>query len=183
MADQDHPDPQQQAMTEQTSSGGGAELAGRLHWLNANGSLSATVDTRVVLGGGHRREWGMGGHLRLAPSRRDGEGLSLTLQPSFGVTGTKLDALWSLSGDGALAVNNDPPVARLDAQLAHGFPLGDALLTPYTEVAWEEGGSTYGAGLRYGLSPALELDLKGTHRSHAKGNTESLLLLQMRSHL
>ena len=175
-------DVQQQAIAEENHSGG-AELAGRLHWLNANGSLSATVDTRVLLQGGHHREWGMGGHLRFTPSRRDGEGLSLTLQPSFGVTGTKLDALWSLSGNGDLAVNNDPPGARLDARLAYGFPLANAILTPYTEVAWEEGGSTYGAGLRYGLSPALELDLKGARHHPADGNTESLLLLDVRSHL
>ena len=102
-------------------------------------------------------------------------------KPSFGVTGTKLDALWSLSGNGALAVNNDPPAARLDARLAYGFSLGDALLTPYTEMAWEEGGSTYGAGLRYGLSPSLELDLKGARHHPADGNTESLFL-DMRSH-
>ena len=126
---------------------------------------------------------GQGSHLHFAPSRRAGEGLTLTLQPSFGVTGTKLDALWSLSGDGALAINNDPSGARLDAHLAYGFPLGDALLSPYTEVAWEEGGSTYGAGLRYGLSPSLELDLKGARHHPADGNMESLFLLDVRSHL
>ena len=163
--------------------GGGAELAGRLHWRNTDGSVSATVDTRVLLGGGDRREWGMGGQLRFTPSKRDGEGLSLTLQPSFGVTGTRLDELWSLSGDGELAINNHQPGARLDAQLAYGFPLGDALLTPYTEVAWEDATSTYGAGLRYGLNPFLELDLKGTHHSRANGHDENRLLLEVRSHL
>ena len=163
--------------------GGGAELASRLHWRNTDGSVSATVDTRVLLGGGDRREWGMGGQLRFTPSKRDGEGLSLTLQPSFGVTGTRLDELWSLSGDGELAINNHQPGARLDAQLAYGFPLGDALLTPYTEVTWEDATSTYGAGLRYGLNPFLELDLKGTHHNRANGHDENRLLLEVRSHL
>ena len=64
--------------------------------------------------------------------------MSITLQPSFGVVGTRLDALWSLSGNGDLAISNDPPGARLDAQLAYGFPLGNAILTPYTELTWEE---------------------------------------------
>ena len=182
VSDKDGLDALQQRVADKNHSGG-AELAGSLNWLNTDGSLSAEVDTRVVLGGGHHREWGMGGHLRFAPSRRAGEGLSLTLQPSFGVTGTRLDELWSLSGDGDLAISNDPPGGRLDAELAYGFPLGDALLTPYTEVAWEEGGSAYGAGLRYGLNPFLELDLKGAHRSGANGNPENRLLLDMRSHL
>ena len=163
---------------------GGAELAGSLNWLNADGSLSATVDTRVVLGGNHHREWGMGGHLRFTPSRQAGEGLSLTLQPSFGVTGTRLDELWSLSGDGDLVISNDPPGGRLDAELAYGFPLGDALLTPYTEVAWEGAASIYGAGLRYGLAlSSLELDLKGVRRSNADGNTEHRFSLDVRSDL
>ena len=182
VADQDDRDGQQQAIAEKNH-GGGAELAGNLNWRNADGSFSATLDTRVLLGGGHHREWGIGGHLRLTPSRRNGEGLSLTLQPSFGITGTRLAELWSLSGDGDLAINNDQPGARLDAELAYGFPLGDALLTPYTELAWEEAASIYGAGLRYGLSPSLELDLKGTRRSNAEGNPEHRFSLDVRSGL
>ena len=166
--------------------GGGAELAGRLHWLNTDGSVSAAVDTRVLLGSDDRSEWGIGGQLRVTQSKRDGEGegLSLSLQPSFGVTGTRLEELWSLSGDGDPTINNDQPGARLDAELAYGFPLGNQVLfTPYTEVTWEETTSTYGAGLRYGLNPFLELDLKGAHRRRANGNHENRLLLEVRSHL
>ena len=165
--------------------GGGAELAGHLNWRHAEGSVSATVDTRVLLGGGDRREWGMGGQLRFAPSRRagEGEGLSLTLQPAFGVTGTRLNELWSLSGDGDPAMSNDLPGGRLDARLSYGFRHGNGLLTPYTEVVLEEVASTYGAGLRYGLNPFLELDLKGAHRRRANGNDENRLFLQVRSDL
>ena len=179
----DDPDDQQQAVADQNSSGG-AELAGHLNWRHTDGSVSATVDTRVLLDGGHHKEWGIGGHLRLTPSRRDGEGLSLTLQPSFGVTGTRLEELWSLSGDGDLAINNDRPNARLDAELAYGFrPLGNALFTPYTELTWEETANAYGAGLRYHLNPSLELDLKGAHHRRANGNTEHRFSLDVRSNL
>ena len=182
VSDQDDLNGLRQAIADENSSGG-AELAGRLHWLSIDGSVSATVDTRVLLGGDDRSEWGIGGQLRVIPSKRDGEGLSLSLQPSFGVTGTKLDELWSLSGDGDLAINNNQPGARLDAKLAYGFPLGNALLTPYTEVTWADATSTYGAGLRYGLNPLLELDLKGSRRSRANGHDENHLLLELRSHL
>ena len=180
VSDQDDPDDPEQRIGDKNN-GGGAELAGRLHWRSTDGSVSAAVDTRVLLGGDDRSEWGIGGQLRITPSKRDGEGLSLSLQPAFGVTGTRLDELWSLSGDGDLAINNDRPGGRLDAELAYGFPLGDALLSPYTEVVWEEAASTYGAGLRYGLNASLELDLKGAHRSGANGNDENRLLLEVRS--
>ena len=176
-------DAQQEAIAEQNHSGGGAELAGNLNWRNADGSVSATLDTRVLLGGGHHREWGIGGYLRLTPSRRNGEGLSLTLHPSFGVTGTKLDELWSLSGNSNLAISNDQPGVRLDAQLAYGFPLGTATLTPYTELTWAETANVYGAGLRYGLNPFLELDLKGARHNNTDGNTEHRFSLDVRSHL
>ena len=182
VSDKDDPDGLQQVIADKND-GGGAELAGSLHWLNADGSVSATVDTRVLLGGGDHREWGMGGHLLFTPSKRDGEGLSLSLQPAFGVTDTRLDELWSLTWDGDPAMGNDLPGARLDAELAYGFRHGDALLTPYTEVAWEEAASTYGAGLRYDLNPFLELDLKGAHRRRANGNDENRLLLEVRSDL
>ena len=175
-------DAQQQAIAEQNHSGGGAELAGNLNWRHADGSLSATLDTRVLLGGGHHREWGIGGYLRLTPSRRDGEGLSLTLHPSFGVTGTKLDDLWSLSGNSNLVTSNDQPGVRLDAQLAYGFPLGNATLTPYTELTWAETTNTYGAGLRYHLIPFLQLDLKGARRNNTDGNREHRFSLDVRSH-
>ena len=182
VSDQDDLDETRKRIADKND-GGGAELAGRLHWLNADSSMSAAVDTRVLLGGGDRREWGIGGQLRLTPSKRDGEGLSITLQPAFGVTGTRLDELWSLSGDGDLAISNDRPGGRLDAELAYGFRHGDALLTPYTEVMLEETASTYGAGLRYGLNPFLELDLKGAHRSRANGDDENRLFLQVYSDL
>ena len=179
---QEDPDGLQQRVADKKD-GGGAELAGSLNWLSRDGSVSATVDTRVLLGGGDRREWGMGGQLRFAPSRRAGEGPSLTLQPSFGMTDTRLDELWSLSGNSDPAIGNDLPGGRLDAQLAYGFRHGNALLTPYTELTWEEAASIYGAGLRYHRNASLELDLKGTHRNRANGNTENRFSLDVRSRL
>ena len=176
------PDPLQERIADKNHSGD-TELATSLNWLSGDGSLSATVDTRVLLGGGDRKEWGMGGHLRFAPSRQDGagegEGLTVSLQPSFGVTGTRLNELWSLSGDGELAINDNPPGARLDAQLAYSFRHNEALFTPYTELTWEDATTTYGAGLRYHLNTSLELDLKGVRRNPANGDPENRLSLDV----
>ena len=175
-----NPDPLQERIADKNHSGG-TELATSLNWLNADGSVSATVDTRVLLGGGDRKEWGMGGQLRFTPSQRDGEGegLTVSLQPSFGVTGTRLNELWSLSGDGELAINDDPPGARLDAQLAYSFRHHGVLFTPYTELTWEEATTTCGAGLRYDLNTSLELDLKGVRRNPASGHPENRLSLDL----
>ena len=184
VSDHGNLDGQQLTVADKNSNSGGAELAGSLNWRNTDGSLSATVNTRVFLGSGHHREWGIGGHLRFTSSRRNEEGLSLTLQPSFGVTATKLEQLWSLAGNSNLAIDNKKPSPRLDAQLVYAFPLGNnAILTPYTELTWEEATNVYGAGLRYGFNSSLHLDLKGVRHSNAAGNSEHRLLLQVYSDL
>ena len=64
---QDDLDAQQQAVAEENHSGGGAELAGRLHWLSTDGSLSATVDTRVLLGGGTTENGALAATFALRP--------------------------------------------------------------------------------------------------------------------
>ena len=71
----------------------------------------------------------------------------------------------------------------MDAELTYGFPLGNAILTPYTELSWEEAANAYGAGLRYGLNSFRELDLKGARYNNANGNPENLLLLDVYSDL
>ena len=172
------------SIADRNDEGSGVELVGSLNWLDSEGSVSATGDARVLLGGGDRKEWGIGGNLRFTPARRGGEGLSLALQPSIGVTRTQLDDLWSLSDDVDLAMGNHLPGARLNAEVAYGFRLGeDVLLTPYTEVVLGQDASTYGAGLRYALKSSLDLDLKGSHRNRANGNNETRFMLQLRSDL
>ena len=184
VASKDDLDQLSKSIADKNDDGSGVELVGSLNWVNSEGSLSATGDARMLLGGGDRKEWGIGGNLRLTPARRGGEGLSLTLQPSIGVTRTQLDDLWSLSDDVDLAMGNDLPGARLNAEVAYGFRLGkDVLLTPYTEVVLGQDASTYGAGLRYALKSSLDLDLKGSHRNRANGNKETRFMLQLRSDL
>ena len=183
-ASKDDLDQLSKSIADKNDDGSGLELVGSLNWLNSEGSLSITGDGRYLLGGGDRSEWGIGGNLRFTPARRGGEGLSLTLQPSIGVTRTQLDALWSLSEDVDLAMGNDLPGARFNAELAYGFRTGNhAVLTPYTEVVLGQDASTYGAGLRYALKSSLDLDLKGTHRNRANGNDETRFMLQLRSDL
>ena len=65
------------------------ELSGQLNWLPNQGRLSGSTNARVLLFGGDRSEWGIGGSVVLLPGER-GEGLSLALQPSFGQTNASL---------------------------------------------------------------------------------------------
>ena len=157
-----------------------AELVGRLHW-RSNSGLSSSIQSRVLLGGGDRQEWGIGGALRYTAG--GGEGLMMSLEPSFGISNPQLlPDLWQVTTSNP-ATATAAPTARLNAKLAYGFPTTGGLLTPYTDFSFSDTTSTYGAGLRYGLSTGLDLDLKGTHKTTTMDDVENSILLELRSDL
>ena len=157
-----------------------AELVGGLHW-QGDAGLSGSIRSRVLLGGGDRQEWGIGGALRYTAG--GGEGLMMALEPSFGISNPQLlPDLWQVTTSNP-ATTTAAPTAQLNAKLAYGFPTTGGLLTPYTDFSFSETTSTYGAGLRYGLSTGLDLDLKGTHKTTTMDDAENSILLELRSDL
>ena len=159
-----------------------AELVGRFHWESATG-LSASAQSRVLLWGGNRKEWGIGGALYYATGG-GGEGLMMSLEPSLGISNPQLlPDLWSVTTSNDLAITTEVPTARLNAEVAYGFPTSDGLLTPYTAVSFSKTTNTYGAGLRYGLPTGLDLDFKGMHKTNTTDNAENSILLELRSDL
>ena len=163
------------------------ELSGNLNWLPNKGRLSGSTNARVLLFGGDRSEWGIGGSVTLLPGER-GEGLSLALRPSFGQTNTALSNLhldpFSFSDPTELALSTAPLTARFNAELAYGFPSGNhALLTPYTKLSMGHYGTTTSAGLRYQLDNSLDLDFSASHRHRSSGNNDNRFFLQLRSDL
>ena len=158
-----------------------AELAGRLHW-QGDAGFSASARSRVLLAGGDRKEWGIGGALRYTTGGA-GEGFMMSLEPSFGISNPQLlSDLWSATRSD-LAITTEAPTARLNAKLAYGFPTSDGLLTPYTDLSFSETTSIYGTGLRYGLPTGLDLDLKGMRKTSTTDAAENTILLELRSDL
>ena len=161
------------------------ELSGSLSWFPSRSRLSTSTSARVLLFGGDRSEWGIGGtfFLRSAPQ---GEGLSLSLQPSFGQRDSALPRFedgFSFNDDLELSLSNQPLTARFQAELAYGFRTANALLTPYTDASLAHSSNTYSAGLRYELDSGLELDFSASHRQCSAGNNDNRLFLQLRSQL
>ena len=164
-----------------------AELSGSLNWLPNQGRLSGSTNARVLLFGGDRSEWGIGGSILLQPGQQ-GQGLSLALQPSFGQTNASLSHLhldpFSFTDPNELALNSSPLTARFNAELAYGFPTANhALLTPYIDASLAHSSNTYTTGLRYQLDSGLDLDLSASHRTRSSGNNDNRLFLQLRSDL
>ena len=161
-----------------------AELVGRLHW-QGDAGLSSSIRSRILLGGGDRQEWGIGGALRYttaAEGEREGEGLVVSLEPSFGISNPQLlSELWSATRLD-LAVTREVPTAQLNVKLAYGFPTSAGLLTPYTDLSFSETTNTYVTGLRYGLPTGWNLNLKGMRKTSTT-DTENTILLELRSDL
>ena len=163
------------------------ELSGNLNWLPNQGRLLASTNARVLLFGGDRTEWGIGGSVLLRPGQQ-GQGLSLALQPSFGQTNASLSHLhldpFSFSDPNELALSSSPLTARFNAELAYGFPTANhALLTPYIDASLSHNSNTYTTGLRYQLDSGLNLDLSASHRQRSSGNNDNRFFLQLRSDL
>ena len=156
------------------------ELTGRFNWQPQQSALSTFGSARVLLFAHDHQEWGIGGGVRFRPSAR-GEGLSLSLQPSFGITSSFLNNLDTFNTTALHNTTNQPLTARLNAELGYGFRIPDALLTPYTDLSFSHSSNTTTVGLLYAFDSGLDLDLNASrinHHSPASNDTHYFLKLR-----
>ena len=157
--------------------GFGLELGGRVHY--ADPALGLTIEAAVRGLLAHEdddyQEWGASGSLRLAPGA-GGQGLALTLAPTWGAASSGVNGLWSRQTTAGLAPqgNRQTPAGRLNAEIGYGVaaPFGTGLLTPYAGTVLSDGAArTYRVGGRLqmsgGWATGLELNLEGTRQDPA----------------
>ena len=154
--------------------GFGVELGGRVQY--ADPSLGLTLDAAVRGLLAHEDndydEWGASGSLRLAPGTA-GQGLSLTLAPTWGAAASGMDGLWTRQTTAGLAPpgRTRAPAGRLNAEVGYGVPapFGTGLLTPYAGTVFTDGAArTYRVGTRWTAVSGLALTLEG-RRQEAPG--------------
>ena len=126
-------------------------------------------------------EWGASGTLRLAPGA-DGQGLALTLSPTWGAASSGVDGLWSRQTTAGLAPQGtrQTPTGRVNAEIGYGVaaPFGTGLLTPYAGTTLSDGQDrTYRLGTRLhvtgGATPGLTLNLEGTRQETRRPHNRS----------
>ena len=157
--------------------GFGLELGGRVHY--ADPALGLTIEAAVRGLLAHEdddyQEWGASGSLRLDPGA-GGQGLALTLAPTWGAASSGVNGLWSRQTTAGLAPqgNRQTPAGRLNAEVGYGVaaPFGTGLLTPYAGTVLSDGAArTYRVGGRLqmsgGWATGLELNLEGTRQDPA----------------
>ena len=107
--------------------GFGLELGGRVQY--ADPRLGLTIDGAVRGLLAHEdtdyQEWGASGSLRIAPGA-GGQGLSLTLAPTWGAASSGMDGLWSRQTTAGLAPQDTrtAPTGRLNAEVSYGVSRG-----------------------------------------------------------
>ena len=139
-------------------------------------------NARALLGHtGDHRAWGIGGLMRVE-SGADGQGLAVTVAPSYGG-----DFVGGYGGDGSQALWNGlragrTPAdlhARLNAEVGYGMPamgFGDAglfsggMLTPYSALRVGDASRDYRLGVRWSTGPRIALDLSARHINAATTN-------------
>ena len=153
--------------------GFGLELGGRVQY--ADPTLGLTIEGAVRGLLAHEdsdyKEWGASGSLRIAPGA-GGQGLSLTLAPTWGAASSGIDGLWSRQTTAGLAPqgNRAAPTGRLNAEIGYGVaaPFSTGLLTPYAGTVLTDGAArTYRLGTRWTSISGLTLNLEGQRQEPA----------------
>ena len=152
--------------------GFGLEVGGRVQYADPRLGLTVegTVRGLVAHEASEYDEWGASANVRLAPGM-NGQGLSLTLSPTWGAASSGIDGLWSRQTTVGLAPqgNRAAPTGRLNAEVSYGFtPFGPGLLTPYAGTVLTDGAArTYRLGTRWTSISGLTLNLEGQRQAPA----------------
>ena len=151
--------------------GFGLELGGRVQYADPGHGLTIEVAVRGLLAheDSDYKEWGASGTIRIDPGPT-GQGLSLTLAPTWGAASSGIESLWARQTTAGLAPQGtrSAPTGRLNAEVSYGVaaPFGTGLLTPYVGTVLTDGAArTYRVGTRLeltgGWTTGVTLSLEG----------------------
>ena len=161
--------------------GGGAEVGGALRYRNPATGLTADGRIRALMGqGGNYEEWGISGTVRVAPGT-DGQGLSFSLSPGYGDSGSGIQELWRHGLTADDAATTDDYAMKLDARVGYGFGFTlnqhHGILTPYSELT-QGTTDSYRMGLNWAAGTRFDLTLLGERREPNTNPAEHAVLLK-----
>ena len=110
-------------------------------------------------------EWGLSGAIRMSPGA-GGRGLTVSVAPEWGHTGSASQHLWSAPDARALESGTEfEPTGRLVAEAGYGFGLGGntGVVTPYAGVVFgEESARTLRGGAKWQLADDVAVSPEAT---------------------
>ena len=133
--------------------GTGIETGARVSFKRQGLTIEGAVRTLLSHEDEEYGEWGASASIRLEPGR-DGRGLSFSVAPSWGATGSAAERLWGLDDTRGLAPDGEFEAGRrIDARVGYGLPVfgGRFTGTPEFGLGLSDGAREYRIGWR--LSP------------------------------
>ena len=160
------------------NTGTGMEIGTGLVYSNAARGMTLETHARgLFTHSGGAEDWGVGGSVRIEP-RGGGEtqGLSLTLAPAYGNTGSTVDKIWAdgvgggVDGGVSTPTKNTPLTTRLNARIAYATQTTGWQITPYSEMSMSKDARNYRVGMQWERGGRYDLNLFADREEKAGTN-------------
>ena len=152
--------------------GTGVEVGAGLRYTIGTVTIEAQARTLVAHEASGYEEWGMSGAIRVTPSD-SGRGLTLSIAPAWGQTGSAAERLWSAHDARAFGSDQDFEASsrlEMDAGYGFGLPGNRGVLTPYAGVTLGDAGArTMRTGTRWQLNPDTVVSVEATRQASEAG--------------
>ena len=161
--------------------GTGAEIGGGLRYTHPAQRLMLEGRWRVLVAhSGDYGDWGISGTVRFEPNT-NGQGLAVSLQPSYGATASRVAALWAQeTAVGTSASAATPRDGQMNVTISYGMDWADGMLTPYSRLLLTDAQTqAYRIGSRLQMSDGLALDLEGLRQQTATQPVDHGILLKL----
>ena len=161
--------------------GTGVEIGAGLRYTIGAVTIEAQARTLIAHEASGYKEWGASGAIRVTPSA-SGRGLTLSIAPAWGQTGSAAERLWSAHDARAFGSDQDFEASsrlEMDAGYGLGLPGNRGVLTPYAGLALGEAGDrTVRAGTRWQFGPDVVVGLEATRQTSDAGEGANELRLR-----
>ena len=161
--------------------GTGVEVGAGLRYTVGAVTIEAQARTLLAHEASGYEEWGASGAIRVTPSPT-GRGLTLSIAPAWGQTGSAAERLWSAHDARAFGSDQEFEASsrlEMDAGYGIGVPGNRGVLTPYAGLALGEAGDrTVRAGTRWQFGPDAVLSLEATRQTSDAGEAANQLMLR-----
>ena len=161
--------------------GTGVEVGAGLRYSIGSVTIEARARTLLAHEASGYDEWGMSGAIRVTPAA-SGRGLTLSIAPAWGRTGSAAQRLWSAHDARGLGADNEFEAdSRLDMEAGYGFglPGSRGVLTPHAGMTLGDAGHrAIRTGARWRLSPDAVLGLEGTRQTSDAGEAATEVKLR-----
>ena len=147
--------------------GTGIEVGAGLRYTAGPLTVEGQVRSLVAHEDSDYEEWGMSGAIRVTPSP-SGRGLTLSIAPAWGQTGSAAERLWSAHDASALGADSEFEAnsrIAIDAGYGFGIPGNRGVLTPYAGLTLGDAGNrTVRTGTRWQFNPDTVLSRRSGSR-------------------